>query len=94
MRLDLFLKASRLVARRTVAQAMCEAGAVALNGATARSSRAVRVGDEIALRRPNSLLTVRVASLPAARQTSRHDAVSLYEVVSETRIETARLADF
>jgi ribosomal 50S subunit-recycling heat shock protein len=49
MRLDQFLRASRLVLRRTVAQELCEAGAVFVNGTPARSSRMVRLGDEITL---------------------------------------------
>ncbi len=84
MRLDLFLKASRLVLRRTVAQALCDAGLVSVNGAPAKSSRALRVGDEISLRRRNHLLAVRVLALPASRQTSRSDASNLYEILSDT----------
>jgi ribosomal 50S subunit-recycling heat shock protein len=83
MRLDLFLKASRLSPRRTVAQALCDAGLVSVNGAPAKSSRAVRVRDEISLRRRNHLLNVRVLTLPATRQTSRSDASSLYEILSD-----------
>jgi ribosomal 50S subunit-recycling heat shock protein len=83
MRLDLFLKSSRLVLRRAVAQALCDAGQVSVNGAPAKSSRALRVGDEIAVRRRNHLLTVRVLNLPATRQTSRSDASSLYEILSD-----------
>jgi len=88
MRLDLFLKASRLCLRRSVAQALCEAGAVLVNGAAAKSSRSVHVGDEISLRRRNRLLTIRVLSLPLTRQTSRHDAPDLYEIVSDTHLST------
>ncbi|MDQ3819322.1 MAG: S4 domain-containing protein, partial [Acidobacteriota bacterium] len=65
MRLDLFLKASRLVLRRSVAQQLCDAGLVSVNDAAAKSSRAVRVGDEIRLRRRNHLLTIRVLNVPA-----------------------------
>jgi len=85
MRLDLFLKASRLVPRRSVAQALCDAGQVSVNGAAAKSSRAVRAGDEIGLRRRQQLLTVRVLQLPAARQVSRADASGLYEILSDVR---------
>ena len=85
MRLDQFLRASRLVLRRTVAQELCEAGAVVVNGAPARSSRAVRVGDEITLARRANLLTVRVVAVPSARQTSKQEAATLYEVVREER---------
>ena len=86
MRLDLFLKASRLVLRRAVAQALCDAGLVAVNGVPAKSSRGVHVGDEISLRRRNHLLTFRVVALPATRQTSRSDAANLYEILSDTVI--------
>jgi ribosomal 50S subunit-recycling heat shock protein len=86
MRLDLYLKASRLCLRRSVAQALCEAGQAWVNGAQAKSSRAVQVGDEITLRRRNNLLTVRVQALPASRQTTRADAPTLYEHVSEREL--------
>jgi ribosomal 50S subunit-recycling heat shock protein len=85
MRLDQFLRASRLVLRRTVAQELCEAGAVLVGGVAARSSRAVRVGDEITIERRERLLTVRVLAVPTARQTSKHEAATLYEVVSDVR---------
>ncbi len=85
MRLDQFLKASRLVLRRTVAQELCEAGAVSVNGVTARSSRAVHVSDEITLRRTNRQLGVRVLAVPDVRQPSRREAPMLYEVISETK---------
>lgn len=86
MRLDLFLKASRLVIRRTVAQAMCDGGAVEIGGVAARSSRAVRVGDEITLRRGARRLTVRVLALPVTKQVAKTDAATLYEVVREETI--------
>ena len=87
MRVDQFLRASRLVLRRTAAQELCEAGAVEVNGSPARSSRAVREGDEIKIRRRGRLLTARVAAVPAVRQPSRAEATSLYEVLSDERIE-------
>ena len=93
MRLDLFLKASRLVLRRTVAQEMCAAGAVLVNGLVARPARAVQVGDCVSLRRQGRLLVVRVKALPAARQTSRSEASTLYEIVSETSLSVDPLAD-
>jgi ribosomal 50S subunit-recycling heat shock protein len=86
MRLDLFLKASRLVLRRTVAQELCEAGAVLVNGASAKSSRALSVGDEITLRRRRRLLTVRVLAVPAHKQTSRAEAPQLYQILSDTEV--------
>jgi ribosomal 50S subunit-recycling heat shock protein len=86
MRLDLFLKASRLSGRRTLAQKLCDAGRVAVNGNPAKSSHAVKARDEILIRRNHTLTTVRVLSLPTARQTSRKDASALYEVLSEVSL--------
>ena len=83
MRLDLFLKASRLCGRRTLAQKLCDAGRVSLNGSVAKSAHAVKAGDEIVVRRNHKLTTVRVLSVPTARQTSRKEAGALYELVSE-----------
>jgi ribosomal 50S subunit-recycling heat shock protein len=86
MRLDQYLRATRLVLRRTIAQELCEAGAVAVNGAAARSSRTVREGDEISLRRRGRVLTVRVLSLPTTKQVSRADAPTLYEVTGDIEL--------
>lgn len=93
MRLDLFLKASRLCLRRTVAQQLCEAGQVWVGGTPAKSSRPVQVGDEISVRRRDRLLTVRVLFVPTTRQTSRADASSLYEILSEQQIPAESLYD-
>lgn len=91
MRLDLFLKASRLSGRRTLAQKLCDAGRVSLNGNTAKSSHAVKVGDEIGIRRHHVIATVRVLSVPTTRQTSRQEANHLYEVISEETLVEGEL---
>ena len=86
MRLDQYLRASRLVLRRTVAQELCEAGAVSVNGSTERASRTVREGDEITVRRRDRALTVRVRTVPETKQVSREAATSLYEIIAETKL--------
>ena len=86
MRLDLFLKASRLCLRRSAAQELCEAGAVLVNGSAAKSSRTIQAGDEITLRRRHRQLTVRVQRIPSSRQTSRIEAPSLYEIIKDEMI--------
>ena len=73
--------------RRTLAQEMCEAGVVLVNGIPAKSSRAVSVGDEITVRRPNRVLGVRVLAVPATRQTSRNDASKLFQILSDTAVD-------
>ena len=80
MRLDLFLKQSRLVPRRTLAQEMCEAGAVRVNGAPAKSSREVRAGDRIAIKQRGRITTASVLQIPL-RPPSKADAASLYEIL-------------
>ena len=86
MRLDQYLRASRLVLRRTVAQELCDAGAVAVNGTSARSSRTVRPGDHISIRRRDRVLTVRVNAVPDTKQVSRADAPTLYEIIEDARL--------
>lgn len=87
MRLDLFLKASRLCSRRTIAQRICEAGRVSVNGSVAKSSHAVKAGDEITLTGRDKIITARVLAIPNTRQTSRKDATMLYEILSEESVE-------
>jgi ribosomal 50S subunit-recycling heat shock protein len=81
MRLDLFLKFSRLEPRRTLAQQMCEAGAIHINGAKGKSAREVRTGDLIALRRRGRITTVRVTNIPV-KPPSKAQASTMYETIS------------
>lgn len=87
MRLDLFLKLSRLCPRRTIAQKLCDAGLVLLNGRPAKSGHAVKAGDEITIRKADDEMVARVLSVPTTQNVSRRDAGSLVETVSvsETR---------
>ena len=87
MRLDLFLKLSRLVPRRTLAQQMCEAGAVRLNSTPAKSAREVRAGDEIALRQRGRITTVRVLTVPL-KPPPKAQAAALYETISIESYDT------
>ena len=87
MRLDLFLKISRLCPRRTLAQELCDAGLVLLNGRTAKSGHSVKAGDEITIRRRDREMTARVLIAPATSNVSRRDSSQLVEVVSENRFE-------
>jgi len=92
MRLDLFLKASRLCPRRTVAQKICEAGLVGLNGSPAKPAHAVKSGDEITIKRKDKITRLRVMVVPADRQTSRKDSGSLYEILGEEVIASSLLS--
>lgn len=87
MRLDLFLKSSRLCARRSLAQKFCDANLVKVNGLAAKSSKEIKPDDEIEITRGTRLLKVRVVAIPDKKQVSRADAANLYEIVSEEIIE-------
>ncbi len=83
MRLDLFLKASRLILRRTLAQQFCDSNKVKVNEIKAKSSREVKVGDEIEIKKGNRLTRVKVLEVPDKKQVAKHEAANLYEVLSE-----------
>ena len=77
MRLDKYLKVSRLIKRRTVANEACDAGRVTVNGKSAKAGYEVKVGDEIALRFGERLLRVEVLSV--AEHVGKADAPALYK---------------
>ncbi len=79
MRLDKYLKVSRLIKRRTVANEACDAEKVTVNGKTARASYDVKAGDIIEISIGAKPLKVRV--LDVKEFTKKEDAAALYEVV-------------
>lgn len=83
MRLDKFLKVSRIIKRRTVAKEIADKGRIQVNDQLAKSSTNVKVGDTLKILFGNKTLEVRVLEL---RDTTKKDeAKDLYEVISETR---------
>lgn len=80
MRLDKYLKISRLIKRRTVANEACDSGLVCVNGRPARASYEVKEGDQITLRLGAREVTVEVLSV---QETVRQaDAAALYRQLS------------
>ncbi|MEX2785514.1 RNA-binding S4 domain-containing protein [Streptococcus sp. H49] len=86
MRLDKFLKVSRIIKRRPVAKEVADKGRIKVNGILAKSSTDLKINDEIEVRFGHKLLTVRVLELKDS--TKKEDAAKMYEIISETRIET------
>jgi ribosomal 50S subunit-recycling heat shock protein len=84
MRLDLFLKTSRLVKRRGQAKALCDAGRVRIDGIPAKAARQVRVGNRITLNLFRRQLVVEVRQVHAAAG-GRGRPAALYTVVAERR---------
>ncbi len=79
MRLDKFLKVSRLIKRRTVANEACDNGRVSVNGKVVKASYDVRVGDRLEIALGNRTLAVEV--LQVAETVKKDDAVGMYREI-------------
>ena len=79
MRLDKYLKVSRLIKRRTVANDACDGEHISVNGKTAKASYQVKVGDMIAITYGEK--TVRVKVLDIKDSTKKADAAEMYEII-------------
>lgn len=79
MRLDKYLKVTRLIKRRTVANEACDAGRIAVNGKPARASYDVKENDVIEINMGTKPLKVRV--LKVSEYATKEDASSNYEVL-------------
>ena len=64
MRLDLFLKWSRVILRRTLAKQVCDAGRVTVNDNESRAGREIRIGDTVEIDFPRRRMKLRVRSIP------------------------------
>lgn len=87
MRLDLFLKVSRLIVRRSLAQEFCDAGMVKVNCKAAKSSKEVHQNDEIEITRPKRQIKIKVLEIPEKKQVSKSEATELFQIISENIIE-------
>ena len=82
MRLDKFLKVSRVIKRRTVAKEVCDSGHININGRPAKAGAEVKPGDELDIRLGRGNLKIRVLSTPETVRAN--EAAQLYEVVEES----------
>ena len=79
MRLDKYLKVSRIIKRRTVANDACDATRVSVNGRPAKASYDVKVGDKIEIQFGTRVLRVEV--LQVAENVRKDDAVAMYREI-------------
>ena len=79
MRLDKYLKVSRLIKRRNVANEVCDAKHVTVNGKIARASYDVKVGDVIEISMGQNVTRARV--LNVAETVRKEDAAAMYEIL-------------
>lgn len=82
MRLDKYLKVSRLIKRRTVANEACDSSRVLVNGKIVKPSYDVKIDDRITIAFGTKQVTVKV--LDIRETTKKSEAVGMYEVISET----------
>ncbi len=87
MRLDLYLKMTRLVPRRTGAGDLCREGQVTVNGQAAKAARTVRPGDRVVVRSPSRELTVEILEVPTGKNVSRAEARTFYRILEEKRYD-------
>ncbi|MBR4868343.1 MAG: RNA-binding S4 domain-containing protein [Clostridia bacterium] len=79
MRLDKYLKVSRIIKRRTVANEACDAGRVMVNGKVARASYDVKVGDVLTINMGQRPITAKVTLV--TEHALKEDAKTMYEIV-------------
>lgn len=86
MRLDKFLKVSRVIKRRTVANEVCQAGRVSVNGRPAKPSVKLKPGDVVSILFGNGTVTFKVLKIEATVR--KEDASSMYELIEDVEENT------
>ncbi|MDK6810031.1 RNA-binding S4 domain-containing protein [Ligilactobacillus agilis] len=89
MRLDKFLKVSRVIKRRTVAKEIADQGRILINDKVAKSSSTVSVGDVLTIKFGNKTSKIKVLELKET--TKKNESAGMYELVSEEYKEDYRL---
>ncbi|RKI98954.1 RNA-binding S4 domain-containing protein [Butyricicoccus sp. 1XD8-22] len=85
MRLDKFLKVSRLIKRRTLAKEVAEQGRITINGKTAKASTSVKVGDELAIRFGQKVVTAKVEEL--RENVRKEEAAKMFTILKEEKLD-------
>ena len=86
MRLDKWLKLSRVIKRRPVANEICDQGRVTINGRPAKASVEVKPGDRLSIRFGTKLVDLEILAVPAG-QVSTKSARDLYQTLGETSLQ-------
>lgn len=84
MRLDKFLKISRLIKRRTLAKEVADKGRISINGVQAKASSTVKENDELAILFGQKRVTVRIDKIQ--EMTRKEDAADMYTVLKEEKL--------
>ncbi|WP_046173315.1 RNA-binding S4 domain-containing protein [Domibacillus indicus] len=84
MRLDKFLKVSRIIKRRTLAKEVADQGRILINGTEGKASSNVKAGDELTVRLGRRVMTVRIEKL--LDTTKKEEAAGMYTVLKEEQL--------
>lgn len=85
MRLDKFLKVSRLIKRRPLAKQVADQGRITINGHKAKASTAVEIGDQLVIQFGQKVVTLRVDEIK--NTTRKEEAAMLYTILEEEQIK-------
>jgi len=85
MRLDKFLKVSRLIKRRTLAKEVADQGRITINAKVSKASSVVKVGDELSIRFGQKVVTARIEMLKDT--VKKEEATMMYTIIKEERLE-------
>ena len=85
MRIDKFLKVSRIIKRRTVAKDITNEERIYINNNLAKPSKEVKVGDVVQIHFGNKVVTIKIKSINEFA--NKETASSMYELISEEKIE-------
>jgi len=83
MRLDKFLKVSRIIKRRTLAKEVADQGRITINGTVAKASSDVKVGDELKIRFGQKIVTAKINELKEIVR--KEEADNMYTILSEEK---------
>lgn len=89
MRLDKFLKVSRLIKRRTLAKEVADQGRIKINGIVAKASSVVKVGDELTVQFGKKIVTAKIEKI--VETTKKDEASDMYTIIKEENIDDTPL---
>jgi ribosomal 50S subunit-recycling heat shock protein len=86
MRIDKFLKISRIIKRRSMAKAVCDQGRILVNHQPAKAGKELREGDILNINLGSRILTCQILSIPTGNVRTAESS-SLYKIISEEEVK-------
>jgi len=85
MRVDKYLKVSRLIKRRTIAKEVCDHEKITINGKISKPSTEIKVNDIISIKFGTKLITIKILS--TNEYTKKEESNLMYEIIKEEKVE-------